>query len=211
MTLCQTVSQDGGNTISHSPAVLQCYLAPPPSRAAAESPSLNLRWPQCLACMYRMWRKWCYRTSEARSKEALQLHPSVLGMFALWMLPLWIQLPCCEKLKPFGGAACGYWVHRLKWAQLWSHPAPSQLVFHLRPQALWSRDKPSHYTCPNSLTYWVCEHDKQLLFYATKFGEMYYAAINTHLEQYPYTHINKQFLNYICWLDYFPSSSASTE
>lgn len=31
---------------------------------------------------------------------------------------------------------------------------------------------------------------------------MCYAAINRQLEQYPYTHTNKQCLKYICWKGY---------
>lgn len=56
---------------------------------------------------------------------------------------------------------------------------PAILSFHLRSQALWSKEKPSHCASLNFLPHRACEHEKLLWFYVTKVGEMYYGTINS--------------------------------
>lgn len=78
-----------------------------------------------VASAKKVWRIWCYSTSEAHLEEVMQLPPDYRVSLALWMVPLEmycliIQIPFWEKFKPQGQASVGTFVYLPCWPQPWS-------------------------------------------------------------------------------------------
>lgn len=95
-----------GDSISHPPYSSACDLATLPSRGGVQFPFPWI-WADLsdLLVISKIWGKWCYVTSEARSEEVLHLLLWYLGMLAfqpllLRMLPLKAVSPFYKKCSP---------------------------------------------------------------------------------------------------------------